>query len=267
MVVLTFHGGVDEIGGNKVLLETDDGAVLLDFGRRMGMTGEYYSEFLQVRSRNALRDLLRLGVLPEIDGVYDASFLDVSTILEDKSDMGKIPVEYAPDYWLSGRVKPFDPDSPRVGGVFVSHAHFDHIQDVSFLDPSIPIICTDETEILVKAISDVSVSAVDQQFYELKRQSQIIPKKPGHRTLFPGALDYKDLSDKQILPDEKTDYQLTKEYVPQYRTFITELEGEINGIKYRQIPVGHSVPGACSVLLTLPDGRRILYTGASGSRG
>ena len=27
------------------------------------------------------------------------------------------------------------------------------------------------------------------------------------------------------------------------------------------IPVGHSVPGACSVLLTLPDGKRILYTG------
>ena len=39
MVALTFHGGVDEIGGNKVLLETDEGAVLLDFGRRMGMTG------------------------------------------------------------------------------------------------------------------------------------------------------------------------------------------------------------------------------------
>ena len=85
MVALTFHGGVDEIGGNKVLLETDDGAVLLDFGRRMGMTGEYYSEFLQVRSRNALRDLLRLGVLPEIDGVYDASFLDVSTMMEERA--------------------------------------------------------------------------------------------------------------------------------------------------------------------------------------
>ncbi|HLN89018.1 MAG TPA: MBL fold metallo-hydrolase RNA specificity domain-containing protein, partial [Candidatus Binatia bacterium] len=27
------------------------------------------------------------------------------------------------------------------------------------------------------------------------------------------------------------------------------------------IPVGHSVPGACSILLTLPDGKRILYTG------
>lgn len=99
MVALTFYGGVDEIGGNKVLLETDEGSILLDFGRRMGMTGEYYSEFLQIRSRNALRDLLRLGVLPEIDGVYDASFLNVSMMMADQGDLDKIPVEKAPDYW------------------------------------------------------------------------------------------------------------------------------------------------------------------------
>jgi ribonuclease J len=43
--------------------------------------------------------------------------------------------------------------------------------------------------------------------------------------------------------------------------FNTSCEGQIKGIKYKLIPVGHSVPGACSVLLTLPDGKRILYTG------
>jgi predicted metal-dependent RNase len=31
---LTFYGGVNEIGGNKILLQTEDGSVLLDFGRR-----------------------------------------------------------------------------------------------------------------------------------------------------------------------------------------------------------------------------------------
>ena len=209
MVALTFYGGVDEIGGNKVLLETDEGSVLLDFGRRMGMTGEYYSEFLQIRSRNALRDLLRLGVLPEIDGVYDASFLNVSMMMADQRDLDKIPVEKAPDYWLTGKVKPYNADSPRVGAVFVSHAHFDHIQDVSFLDPAIPIICTGETRALVKAISDISTAAIDQQFYELKRRSWVTPKKSGNRTLFPGALDYKLDSDKQIIPDERKAVFLT----------------------------------------------------------
>jgi ribonuclease J len=58
MVVLTFYGGVDAIGGNKVLYETYSWTVLLDFGRRMAMTGSYYSEFLQIRSKNALKCLI-----------------------------------------------------------------------------------------------------------------------------------------------------------------------------------------------------------------
>lgn len=39
---LTFYGGVDEIGGNKILLQTEDGSVLLDFGRRMGEYGKFF---------------------------------------------------------------------------------------------------------------------------------------------------------------------------------------------------------------------------------
>ncbi len=42
---LTFYGGVDEIGGNKILLQTEDGSVLLDFGRRMGEYSKFFSEF------------------------------------------------------------------------------------------------------------------------------------------------------------------------------------------------------------------------------
>jgi predicted metal-dependent RNase len=57
MVAPTFYGGVDEIGDNKVLYETYSWTVLLDFGRRMAMTGSYYSEFLQFRSKNALKRL------------------------------------------------------------------------------------------------------------------------------------------------------------------------------------------------------------------
>ena len=64
-----------------------------------------------------------------------------------------------------------------------------------------------------------------------------------------------------IIEDPKTKFKFTYDIAPQYRTFNTASEGQIRGIKYKLIPVGHSVPGACSVLLTLPDGKRILYTG------
>lgn len=48
---LIFYGGVNEIGGNKILLQTDNGNVLLDFGRRMGEYSKYFSEFLVARSK------------------------------------------------------------------------------------------------------------------------------------------------------------------------------------------------------------------------
>ena len=260
---ITFYGGVDEIGGNKILLETENGTILLDFGRRMGLASKYYSEFLQPRSKNALRDLLRLGVLPPLNGIFAPHFIDTTQLIEDPANAGKLPMDKAPDYWNTNEVLPYNPASPGVDGVFISHAHFDHLQDVSFLDPAIPIYCTQETKILAKAITDVSQTKVDQQFYELRRKQTIIAKPENYKTLFPGELDYKNEAEKpkpEIL-DEKTGYTFTHEYTPRYRTFITKPEGNVKGIKYRIIPVDHSLPGACSIVLDLPDGKRILYTG------
>ena len=145
---LTFYGGVDEIGGNKILLQTESGSVLLDFGRRMGLYSEYFSGFLQMRSKNAFRDMLRLGILPKIDGVYTPSLVDMTLLFEDASVRKKVPLGEALDYWKTADVCPCAPEHPAVDGVFISHVHFDHIQDVSFLDPSIPVYCTEKTKVL-----------------------------------------------------------------------------------------------------------------------
>ena len=263
MSSLTFYGGVEEIGGNKILLETHEGTVLLDFGRRMGLASKYYTEFLQIRSKNALRDLMRLGLLPPLNGIYAPHFIDTTGLLEEPTKVTKLPMDKASDYWKTTEVSPYNPASPGVDGVFISHAHFDHLQDVSFLDPAILIYSTQETKALAKAITDVSQTKVDQQFYELRRNQMIIEKSENYKTLFPGELDYKNETEKPKLEmlDEKTGYTFTHEYTPRYRTFITESEGNVKGIKYRMIPVDHSLPGACSVVLDLPDGKRILYTG------
>jgi ribonuclease J len=111
----------------------------------MGITGSYYSEFFQIRSKNALRDLLRLSVLPKIDGIYDKHYLYTITLLENPADSSKIPMKAAKNYWVAEDVEPYNSDAPKVEGVLISHAHFDHIQDLSFLDPVIPIYCTEET--------------------------------------------------------------------------------------------------------------------------
>jgi ribonuclease J len=259
---ITVYGGVNEIGGNKILVETENGSVLLDFGRRMGYTQDFYSEFLQIRSKNALRDMIKLGILPRIDGVYAPHLVDTTVMFEDADDQLKVPIYEAPDYWKLEGLSPCNPDCPAVDAVFVSHAHFDHIQDVSFLDPIIPVYCTEVTKIMAKAMSDISASHVDDQYYEIGKLKTIKQKSESYRTLCPCELEYKEeTGTKPEIEDEKTGFTFTHECTPRYRSFKTEPEGQVKGISYKMIPVGHSLPGACSILLTLPDGKHILYTG------
>jgi ribonuclease J len=260
---LTFYGGVNEIGGNKILLQTEDGSILLDFGRSMGEYNRYFSEFLVVRSKNALRDMLKLGILPKIDGIYMPHLVDMTVLFENEEVARKIPLEEALDYWKTSDVCPCNPKHPAVDGVFISHAHFDHIQDISFLDPCIPVYCTEKTKVLSKAMTDVSVSGVDDQYFKIAKKVTIKQKAPLFKTLCPGecACSEEKEVEMPVIEDPKTKFKFTYDIAPTYRTFNTAYEGQIKGIKYKLIPVGHSVPGACSVLLTLPDRKRILYTG------
>jgi ribonuclease J len=260
---LTFYGGVDEIGGNKILLQTEDGAVLLDFGRRMGVYGNFFSDFLQARSKNAFRDMLRLGILPKIDGVYTPHLVDMTVLFENEQVKDKVPLKEALDYWKTTDVCPCNSEHPMIDGVFVSHAHFDHIQDVSFLDPCIPVYCTEKTKILAKGMTDVSISGVDDQYYKVAKKVTIKQKDHLFKTMCPGecACCEEKETEHPIVEDPKTKFKFTYDIAPKYRIFNTALDGKIKGIKYKMIPVGHSVPGACSILLTLPNGKNILYTG------
>lgn len=231
MAKLTFYGGVDEIGGNKILLQTDNGSVLLDFGRRMGYYQQYFSEFLQARSKNALRDMIKLGILPKIDGIYTPHMVDTTLLFENDSVKDKVPLKEALDYWKTSDVCPCNSRCPTVDGVFVSHAHFDHIQDVSFLDPSIPVYCMEKTKVLAKAMTDVSVFGVDDQYYKIAKKVTIRQKAPLFKTLCPGEVACNEVKEEDlpVVEDPKTKFKFTYDIAPQYRNFVTAFEGQIKG--------------------------------------
>ncbi len=42
MVSLTFYGGINEIGGNKILVEDGKTRVFLDFGQSFSLLDEYF---------------------------------------------------------------------------------------------------------------------------------------------------------------------------------------------------------------------------------
>ena len=53
---LTFYGGVNEIGGNKILLEDKKVRIFLDFGRSFTLGEDYFTGWLTPRAINGLGD-------------------------------------------------------------------------------------------------------------------------------------------------------------------------------------------------------------------
>ena len=103
MVSLTFYGGVNEIGGNKVLLEDGDARIFLDFGQSFARGRDFFTGWLSPRGVNGLGDYFEFDILPKISGIYAREQLAFTDLPYTK---------------------------PRVDAVFLSHAHFDHVTTV-----------------------------------------------------------------------------------------------------------------------------------------
>ena len=114
---LTFYGGVNEIGGNKILLQDRDVKVFFDFGMSFALKKQYYSPpFLSPKSEKSLQEL---GILPKIEGIY------------------------------------IDEKSPEIDAVLISHAHMDHSAYISFINREIPVYCGETTKIILQALSEM----------------------------------------------------------------------------------------------------------------
>ena len=124
MTFLQFFGGVGEIGGNKILLEDGDVKIWLDFGQSFKMGMDYFTGWLQPRPQNGLGDYFEFNLLPTVQGLYAEHFL-FST-----------PMRYK---------------KPVFDAVFLSHAHFDHVNHISFIDPTIPVYCGSCTKLFLEA--------------------------------------------------------------------------------------------------------------------
>lgn len=143
MTELTFYGGVEEIGGNKILLEDKDTKVFLDFGKGFSRREMYFEEFLKPRPANGIMDFITMGLIPDIEGVYRDDLMERA---------GRPVVE------------------PEIDAVLLTHAHADHVDYISFLHEKIPIYMGNTCHMLLKAIQERSSSDFEREVLEFKVQ-------------------------------------------------------------------------------------------------
>ena len=112
---VTFYGGINEIGGNKFLLEEGSSRVFLDFGKNFGREKQFFDEpWITPRKEE---HLLALGILPDLPGIY-------------KKD-------------ATG--------DPKLDAVLLTHPHTDHYDAIRWLRDDIPSYATPTTNAVILA--------------------------------------------------------------------------------------------------------------------
>ena len=120
MTNITFYNGLREIGGTFIAIETEVSCLMFDFG--FAASGRMDNK-IKNRLEHYPEDCVRLGLLPQIDGVYNKKVAD---------RLGVLPYG----------------EAQKKCYFIISHMHIDHMGGLGMLDPDIPVYMSEESKIL-----------------------------------------------------------------------------------------------------------------------
>lgn len=249
-VSITCYDGVLSIGGNKILLEDGERKTRLffDFGLPFARRYRFFEEYLKPRAGVGLRDPLRLGLLPPLEGIYRADFV-AALSPEDKAFLESSPLHRHLD----------------VDGVLLSHAHLDHSGYISFLHAEIPIYTTAMTAFIAKVVQDIGQSAdIEREvcYFAWRRQEDGVLRIVQERK--------NPLYDYQGRPFVFLDqpFLMASDFWARSPVFTKEIKSQvgkgavdrIGSLPLRYFPVDHSILGATAFAVETSAGW-VVYTG------
>jgi ribonuclease J len=250
MAKLTFYGGAREIGGNKILLEDDKGKLLLDFGYPYKKYRDFYEEYLKPRPGAGLLDLLVMGLLPKLEGIY-------RTDLEPE------------DLWQQFRRTEHYRKLEDIDGILLTHAHLDHSGHIAFLREDIPVYATATTAFIAKAIQDSGKASFDQQvcYFTPRKEDCAKGLKQGAYVASSGGDRQRRfcVADRAKLSQEAEKFW---EKATGRKKLAWQPLGDISKCSFnlRCLPVDHSIPGACAWGIETSSGW-VIYSGDLRSHG
>lgn len=156
MTSLTFYGGVNEIGGNKILLEDKDTKVFLDFGKGFSRRAKFFEEFINPRTANGIVDFLTMGLVPDIPGIF-------------RDDLMK----------MAGRKI----EKPDIDAVLLTHAHSDHADYISFLHEDIPVYMGKACHLILRALEQRASRTIEREILDYKPRPYNIKDEPIERKI------------------------------------------------------------------------------------